>query len=105
MTRVLVSMGATALVWAMTEGELARRDERAGEGLLEGCSQAQHLLSPLLGFRCAAEHDRTVVAGSAMSCYGSSAGNEIVRLWIWIDQDSSEAGMRGPQRDESCEAG
>lgn len=62
MTRALVSMAVTAPAGAMTE-ELGRRGERAGLVLFGGCSQAQHLLSPLLGFRCAAEHDRRFVAG------------------------------------------
>lgn len=55
-------MAATAPAGAMTE-ELGRRDETAGLVLFGGCSQARHLLSPLLGFRCAAEHDRRIVAG------------------------------------------
>lgn len=63
MTRALVSMAATTPAGAMTEEQLVRRDERAGLVLFGGCSQAQHLLSPLLGFRCAAEHDRKFVAG------------------------------------------
>lgn len=63
MMLVLVSMAVTVLEGAMTEEELVRRDETAEVGSLAGCSQAQHLLSPLLGFRCAAEHDRRCVVG------------------------------------------